>query len=116
MPGSYIDLPSGRHGDTEGHYTAVSAEAGTNGDTHQSSVPPKTTTPSISYDSFKRVESVNAAIRSSRKGFFLLETAVAPSRTQELLTVLNPSREDLRTWYALMHLARILDDKAPNDL
>lgn len=46
----------------------------------------------------------------------MLETAVAPSRSQDLLALLGPSREDLKTWYALMHLARILDDKAPNYL
>ncbi len=28
----------------------------------------------------------------------------------------GPSRDELRKWYALMHLARILDDKAPNYL
>jgi len=26
------------------------------------------------------------------------------------------SREEVRKWYALMHLARVLDDKAPNYL
>src|SRR5215471_16534653 len=28
----------------------------------------------------------------------------------------EPSREELAKWYAIMHLARVLDDKAPNYL
>jgi 2-oxoisovalerate dehydrogenase E1 component len=32
------------------------------------------------------------------------------------LAAVAPTRDELRRWYALMHLARILDDKAPNYL
>ncbi len=46
----------------------------------------------------------------------MLDTAVAYDKTQELLERLGPTRSELRSWYALMHLARILDDKAPNYL
>ncbi|MEO8505411.1 MAG: thiamine pyrophosphate-dependent enzyme, partial [Acidobacteriota bacterium] len=34
----------------------------------------------------------------------------------ETLAQLDPSRDELERWYALMHLGRILDDKAPNYL
>ena len=32
------------------------------------------------------------------------------------LKAISPSREELRRWFALMHMARILDEKAPNFL
>ncbi|MBL8113842.1 MAG: 2-oxoisovalerate dehydrogenase, partial [Acidobacteria bacterium] len=38
------------------------------------------------------------------------------SNLHQTLGVLAPSREDLGRWYGLMHLARVLDDKAPNYL
>ena len=37
------------------------------------------------------------------------ETAAAPS-------AVAPTRKELRRWYSLMHLGRVLDDKAPNYL
>jgi len=39
-----------------------------------------------------------------------------PASAAATLASISPSREELRHWYALMHLARILDDKAPNYL
>jgi 2-oxoisovalerate dehydrogenase E1 component len=39
----------------------------------------------------------------------------APEIASALATV-NPTREELRRWYSLMHLGRVLDDKAPNYL
>jgi 2-oxoisovalerate dehydrogenase E1 component len=44
---------------------------------------------------------------------------LTPRETAELTypaTVAGISREELKKWYALMHLARVLDDKAPNYL
>ena len=38
---------------------------------------------------------------------------VSPSLAREAV---NPTREELRKWYSLMHLGRVLDDKAPNYL
>lgn len=44
------------------------------------------------------------------------EPASATADTSAALAALSPSREELRQWFALMHMARILDDKAPNYL
>jgi 2-oxoisovalerate dehydrogenase E1 component len=44
---------------------------------------------------------------------------LTPRETAELVypaTMAGISREELKKWYALMHLARVLDDKAPNYL
>ena len=44
---------------------------------------------------------------------------LTPRETAELVqhpTMAGVSREELKKWYALMHLARVLDDKAPNYL
>src|SRR5512141_608409 len=44
---------------------------------------------------------------------------LTPRETAELVHsagVAGTSREELKKWYALMHLARVLDDKAPNYL
>ena len=40
----------------------------------------------------------------------------APSEAVASIARLAPSRDELRRWYALMHLGRLLDDKAPNYL
>ena len=45
----------------------------------------------------------------------VLSAPVAPSAAAALAAV-APTRDELRRWYALMHLGRILDDKAPNYL
>jgi 2-oxoisovalerate dehydrogenase E1 component len=53
-----------------------------------------------------------------------LAAAISPTPTvspnSPLLSVsfkaLSPSREELRNWYRLMHLGRVLDDRAPNYL
>ncbi|MGE5345483.1 MAG: thiamine pyrophosphate-dependent enzyme, partial [Acidithiobacillales bacterium] len=42
--------------------------------------------------------------------------APMPAALASALAGLSPSREELRRWYALMHMARTLDDKAPNFL
>lgn len=43
----------------------------------------------------------------------LVPSAVSPSREDVFA---SPTREELTRWYALMHLGRVLDDKAPNYL
>ena len=43
-------------------------------------------------------------------------SASATTAASSALAALSPSREELRRWFALMHMARILDDKAPNYL
>ena len=43
-------------------------------------------------------------------------SAPAATATSSALATLSPGREELRRWFALMHMARILDDKAPNYL
>ena len=45
----------------------------------------------------------------------VLSAPVAPSAAAALAAV-APTRDELRRWYALMHLGPILDDKAPNYL
>ena len=40
----------------------------------------------------------------------------AAAAISSALALLSPSREELRRWFALMHMARLLDDKAPNYL
>jgi 2-oxoisovalerate dehydrogenase E1 component len=48
-----------------------------------------------------------------------MEVGLTPQETAELTRVSgvpDVSREELKKWYALMHLARVLDDKAPNYL
>ncbi len=40
----------------------------------------------------------------------------SPSGAAATIARLAPSRDELRRWYALMHLGRLLDDKAPNYL
>ena len=46
------------------------------------------------------------------------ETLTAPSQptTEKLAAPVQASRDELKRWYALMHLGRVLDDKAPNYL
>jgi 2-oxoisovalerate dehydrogenase E1 component len=46
------------------------------------------------------------------------ETLAAPSQptTEKLAPPVQASRDELKRWYALMHLGRVLDDKAPNYL
>src|SRR5512143_1594783 len=39
-----------------------------------------------------------------------------PSGAAATIARLAPTRDELRRWYALMHLGRLLDDKAPNYL
>ena len=39
-----------------------------------------------------------------------------PWRRRRRAAAVAPTRDELRRWYALMHLGRILDDKAPNYL
>jgi 2-oxoisovalerate dehydrogenase E1 component len=48
----------------------------------------------------------------------LVSPALSPAGASptSALTLLSPSHEELRRWYALMQMARILDDKAPNFL
>ena len=46
----------------------------------------------------------------------VLAAPVASPDAAAPAAALGPSRDELRKWYALMHLARILDDKAPNYL
>jgi hypothetical protein len=46
----------------------------------------------------------------------LTAPAVMGAKAAAALASVSPSREELRQWYALMHLGRILDDKAPNYL
>ena len=46
----------------------------------------------------------------------LAASSPAAASAAEAIAAISPSREELRHWYALMHLARILDDKAPNYL
>ena len=43
-------------------------------------------------------------------------TAPVASSAAAALAAVAPTRDELRRWYALMHLGRILDDKAPNYL
>ncbi len=43
-------------------------------------------------------------------------SASATAATSSALAALSPSHEELRRWFVLMHMARILDDKAPNFL
>ena len=43
-------------------------------------------------------------------------SAAGATATSSALAALSPSREELRRWFALMHMARLLDDKAPNFL
>ena len=48
-----------------------------------------------------------------------MEVGLTPQETAELTRVSgmpDVSREELKKWYGLMHLARVLDDKAPNYL
>src|SRR5438477_3647839 len=47
-----------------------------------------------------------------------MEGLLTPRETAELVhpALAGVSREELKKWYALMHLARVLDDKAPNYL
>src|SRR5215813_11525046 len=48
-----------------------------------------------------------------------MEVRVTPQDTAELTRVSglpDVSREELKKWYGLMHLGRVLDDKAPNYL
>src|SRR6266513_2005391 len=47
-----------------------------------------------------------------------MEGLLTPRETAELVhpALAGVSREELKKWYALMHLARLLDDKAPNYL
>ncbi len=46
----------------------------------------------------------------------VLTVPVASSSTAASVAAVAPTRDELRRWYALMHLGRILDDKAPNYL
>jgi 2-oxoisovalerate dehydrogenase E1 component len=46
----------------------------------------------------------------------LAAAGVSPSEGAATIARLAPSRDELRRWYALMHLGRLLDDKAPNYL
>jgi len=43
-------------------------------------------------------------------------TPIAPALLPESFRSLSPSREELRQWYRLMHMGRVLDDRAPNYL
>jgi len=45
-----------------------------------------------------------------------LLTAPQGAEVTSLLAEVAPSRDELRRWYALMHLGRIVDDRAPNYL
>src|SRR6266536_1230198 len=47
-----------------------------------------------------------------------MEGLLTPRETAELVhpAMAGVSREELKKWYALMHLSRVLDDKAPNYL
>ena len=46
----------------------------------------------------------------------LTAAGASPSGIAATIARLAPSRDELRRWYALMHLGRLLDDKAPNYL
>jgi 2-oxoisovalerate dehydrogenase E1 component len=46
----------------------------------------------------------------------LTAAGASPSGAAATIARLAPSRDELRRWYALMHLGRLLDDKAPNYL
>jgi len=46
----------------------------------------------------------------------LTAAGASPSEAAATIVRLAPSRDELRRWYALMHLGRLLDDKAPNYL
>jgi 2-oxoisovalerate dehydrogenase E1 component len=46
----------------------------------------------------------------------LTAAGAPPSGAAATIARLAPSRDELRRWYALMHLGRLLDDKAPNYL
>jgi 2-oxoisovalerate dehydrogenase E1 component len=46
----------------------------------------------------------------------LTAAGASPSEAAATIARLAPSRDELRRWYALMHLGRLLDDKAPNYL
>ncbi len=46
----------------------------------------------------------------------LTATGASPSGAAATIAGLAPSRDELRRWYGLMHLGRLLDDKAPNYL
>jgi 2-oxoisovalerate dehydrogenase E1 component len=52
----------------------------------------------------------------SDPGLMVNSASPAAAEPASALALLSPSREELRRWYALMHMARILDDKAPNYL
>ncbi len=41
---------------------------------------------------------------------------LSPAVLPESFKALSPSREELRQWYRLMHMGRVLDEKAPNYL
>src|SRR5450830_1171636 len=46
----------------------------------------------------------------------LTAAGASPSQAAATIAQLAPSRDELHNWYAVMHLGRILDDKAPNYL
>jgi 2-oxoisovalerate dehydrogenase E1 component len=46
----------------------------------------------------------------------LTVAGASPPSAAATIARLAPSRDELRRWYALMHLGRLLDDKAPNYL
>jgi 2-oxoisovalerate dehydrogenase E1 component len=46
----------------------------------------------------------------------VLSAPAAPPAAAASIAAVSPTRDELRRWYALMHLGRILDDKAPNYL
>ena len=46
----------------------------------------------------------------------MTESLLAAPETAEAPSAVAPTREELRRWYSLMHLGRVLDDKAPNYL
>jgi 2-oxoisovalerate dehydrogenase E1 component len=46
----------------------------------------------------------------------VLAVPVASPAAAAAIAALAPTRDELRKWYALMHLGRVLDDKAPNYL
>ena len=51
----------------------------------------------------------------SDEGLLTAPAVMGPKAAAAIASV-SPSREELRQWYALMHLGRVLDDKAPNYL
>ena len=46
----------------------------------------------------------------------LTAAGASPSEAATTIARLAPNRDELMRWYALMHLGRLLDDKAPNYL